>query len=85
MEIAELDESRLSQEKMGTRVALLEQAQESTTQSLLRIEKKLDIIEIRIEKAKREIYTNLRWILNLLIPTLLTVVSLSISLYQLLF
>jgi hypothetical protein len=81
MAITERDETA-SDKTINIKLALLEQSYNYIYQSMSMIEKKLDKIDNKIEKVELRIYTNLRWIISLSIPTLLTVIGIATEIYQ---
>lgn len=73
---------QMTDKKIGTRISLVEQSQTYMHQTLDRIEKKIDTLDRKVEKIESSIYSNLKWIVGLSVPTLLTVIGLAIEASQ---
>lgn len=82
MAINDRVEQNMTDKKTSTRVALIEQTQTYTQQTLERIERKLESLDKKIDRVESKVYANLKWVIGLSVPTLITIVGLGIEMYQ---
>jgi len=68
--------------RIQVQLALLEQSQTFMQSTIDRIERKLDTIEKKIDKVEVKIYANLKWVLGLSIPLLISFVSVCFDIYE---
>jgi hypothetical protein len=76
------DKEDLSDRKIQTRVALLEQSNRHISYGLDNIEKKIDKVEHKIDKVENTIYTNFKWFLGISLTGVISIASMGFSIYQ---
>lgn len=71
-----------SNKKIYVQLALLAQSNDFTHKTLERIERKIDALDKKIDRTEVKIYSNLKWIVGMSIPTILTISGVIIEIYQ---
>lgn len=76
-----IDEN-MSDKKIHTRVALLEQSTNHVQQSLDRIERRFDVIDKKCERIEGKIDNSFRWLITISISVFFSAASLGFTIYQ---
>jgi hypothetical protein len=72
----------MSDKKIHTRVALLEQSTSHIKEILAGIETKIDKIDNKIDRVESKIYMNFKWFLGISLTGIISIASMGFAIYQ---